>query len=117
MSITHVLAVVHVTDIARSRRWYAALFGRPEDNNPMPSLVEWQVLPGAWVQIFHDPDRAGTDECNLAVHDLEERLAELRARGVEPGDIVEANRGVRLSRFPDPDGNIISLIGGFRVEY
>ncbi|WP_460358991.1 VOC family protein [Mycobacterium sp. ZZG] len=117
MSIAHVLAVVHVRDIAMSRQWDASLFGRGEDNNPMPTLVEWQVLPGAWVQVFHDPDRAGTDELNVAVDDLESHIAELTQRGLHPGDIVDASKGVRLSRFPDPDGNIIGLIGGFRVDY
>ncbi|WNG88197.1 VOC family protein [Mycobacterium sp. ITM-2016-00317] len=117
MSIEHALAVVHVSDLGASGRWYTSLFGRAADNNPMSTLVEWQVLPGAWVQVFHDPDRAGTDEINFAVDDLESHIAELRERGLDPGDIVEASKGVRLSRFPDPDGNVISLIGGFRVEY
>ncbi|BBX19037.1 glyoxalase [Mycolicibacterium duvalii] len=117
MQIGHLLAVVHVTDIEVSRAWYAALFGRCEDNNPMPTLVEWQVLPGAWVQVFRDPVRAGTDEINVAVDDLERHIDELRERGLSPGAIAEANKGVRLSRFPDPDGNVVSLIGGFRVDY
>lgn len=117
MSIAHVLAVVHVRDIDASRQWYTSLFGRAEDNNPMPTLVEWQVLPSAWVQVCHDPDRAGTDEINVAVDDLEGNIAELRQRGLHPGDIVDANKGVRLSRFPDPDGNVVTLIGGFRVDY
>ena len=117
MALAHVLAVVHVSDVEAGRRWYAQLFGRPEDNNPMPSLVEWQVLPGAWVQVFHDPDRAGTDEVNFAVDDLEAHIAQLKGRGLEPGDIVDVSKGVRLSRFSDPDGNVVSLIGGFRVEY
>ncbi|UXA18511.1 VOC family protein [Mycobacterium sp. SMC-4] len=117
MPVAHVLAVVHVTDVDAARRWYALLFGRPEDNNPMPTLVEWQVLPGAWVQVYHDPDRAGTDEINLAVDDLERHIAELTERGLRTGDVVDANKGVRLCRFPDPDGNIVTLIGGFRVEY
>ncbi|MDA2891530.1 VOC family protein [Mycolicibacterium sp. BiH015] len=117
MSIEHVLAVVHVSDIEAGRQWYARLFGRPEDNNPMPSLVEWQVLPGAWVQVFHDPDRAGTDEVNFAVDDLERHIDELAGRGLEPGGIADASKGVRLSRLRDPDGNVVSLIGGFRVEY
>ncbi|CAN3126730.1 VOC family protein [Mycobacterium sp. smrl_JER01] len=117
MAIAQVLAVVHVTDISRSRQWYSSLFGRPEDNNPMPTLVEWQVLPGAWVQVFHDPDRAGTDNLNLAVDDLAGHVAELSGRGLEPGDIIEVNKGVRLCRFGDPDGNVICLIGGFRVYY
>ena len=117
MSIAHVLAVVPVSDIVAGKRWYTSLFGRPEDNNPMPSLVEWQVLPGAWVQVFHDEEHAGSTQLNLAVDDLEGHLAELRERGLEPGDIVDASKGVRLSRISDPDGNVIGLIGGFRVDY
>lgn len=117
MSINYLLAVVPVSDIATSRQWYAALFGRAEDNNPMPSLVEWQVLPGAWVQVFHDADRAGSGLLNLAVDDLDAHLATLRDRGLHPGDIAEANKGVRLAALTDPDGNTITVIGGFRVRY
>ena len=54
MSIEHVLAVVPVSDLQASSRWYEALFGRPADNNPMPTLAEWQVVPGGWVQVFTD---------------------------------------------------------------
>ncbi len=32
-------------------------------------------------------------------------------------DIVEANKGVRLSTATDPDGNSITAIGGFREHY
>ena len=117
MPIAHVLAVVPVSDIDAARSWYANLFGRGEDNNPMASLVEWQVLPGAWVQVFHDDERAGSTQLNFAVDDLDGHVAELRERGLQPGEVVDADKGVRLSRMPDPDGNIISFIGGFRVEY
>lgn len=117
MTIAHVLGVVPVSDIAQSTRWYASLFGRTEDNNPMPSLVEWQVLPGAWVQVFHDEERAGSTQLNLAVDDLDGHVAELRERGLQPSDITDASKGVRLSRVTDPDGNVIGLIGGFRVDY
>jgi glyoxylase I family protein len=117
MSIQHVLAVVPVSDLARSDEWYASLFGRPADNNPMPTLVEWQVLPGAWVQVFTDPERAGSGLLNFAVDELETHLEQLGGRGIEPGEIVEANKGVRLSTVTDPDGNTIRFIGGFRVQY
>jgi glyoxylase I family protein len=117
MSIDHVLAVVPVSDVEQSTRWYADLFGRPADNNPMPTLVEWQVRPGAWVQVFSDPERAGSGLLNFAVDDLEDHLAELRNRGLEPGNIVDANKGVRLSTIKDLDGNTIGFIGGFRVQY
>jgi glyoxylase I family protein len=41
----------------------------------------------------------------------------VRDRGLEPQEIVEANKGVRLSTITDPDGNTITFIGGFRVDY
>ena len=54
---------------------------------------------------------------NLAVDDLDAHLAEVRGRGLDPGEVVEADKGVRLSTLADPDGNLIRLIGGFRVRY
>jgi glyoxylase I family protein len=117
MSIEHVLAVVPVTDVERSRRWYEALFGRAPDNNPMPNLVEWQVVPGGWVQVFVDGEHAGSTVVNVAVDDLGTHIDELRQRGLSPGEIVDANKGVQLSPLIDPDGNKVWLIGDFRVEY
>jgi len=117
MAIEHVLAVVPISDIDTSGQWYAALFGRPADNNPMPSLVEWQVLPGAWVQVFSDPGRAGHGLLNFAVADLESHLAEIGARGIQSQEIVDASKGVRTCAVTDPDGNTITFIGGFRVDY
>ncbi len=100
MPIKHVLAVVPVSDIDRSEQWYASLFGRPADNNPMPTLVEWQVLPGAWVQVFSDPERAGRGLLNFAVDDLEKHLAEIGARGIAS----EADRRRQQGRA-DVDGD------------
>ena len=60
MSIDHVLAVVPVSDIERSWLWYEALVGRAEDNHPMETLVEWRITEAGCIQVFHDPDRAGS---------------------------------------------------------
>ncbi|ART73676.1 glyoxalase [Mycobacterium dioxanotrophicus] len=117
MPIQHVLAVVPVSDLASSNQWYEAMFGRPADNNPMPNLVEWQVVPGGWVQVFIDAERAGSTLINFAVDDLEDHLEELRRRGLQPGEITDAAKGVRLSTITDPDENTIRLVGGFRVQY
>jgi predicted enzyme related to lactoylglutathione lyase len=117
VSIEHVLAVVPVSDIDAANTWYEKLFGRPADNNPMPVLVEWQVVPGGWVQVFIDEERAGSGLVNFAVDDLEAHIAGAGERGLEPGAIEDANKGVRLSTIVDPDGNTIRLIGGFRADY
>jgi hypothetical protein len=117
MPIEHVLAVVPVADIQRSDAWYEALFGRPADNRPMPSLVEWRVTDAGWVQITVDSDRAGSAQLNLAVSDLAATKKELAERGLSPDETVPVNRGVELSAVDDPDGNVVTLIGSFRVEY
>jgi glyoxylase I family protein len=115
--VEHVLAVVAVSDIETGRSWYSRLFGRDPDNNPMPNLVEWQVVDGGWVQVTEDSHRAGTSMLNLAVSDLDEGVREVRECGLDPGEIVDANKGVRLCAIADPDGNAIQLVGSFRVKY
>ena len=117
MTIEHVLAAVPVSDLDKSRRWYETLFGRAPDNNPMATVVEGQVVPGGWVQVFDNDQCAGSTFVNVAVQDLDAHIDDLKQRGLEPGEIVDANKGVRLSALSDPDGNTITLIGGFRVNY
>jgi len=117
MPIDHVLAVVPVADIDASAAWYATLLGRPPDNRPMETLVEWRVTETGWIQVFHDTGRAGTALVNFAVDDLDTHCAALSSRGLAPGGIETANKGVRLSAITDPDGNRITFIGGFRTTY
>jgi catechol 2,3-dioxygenase-like lactoylglutathione lyase family enzyme len=117
MSIDHVLAVVPVTDIEKARQWYEVLLGRTEDNHPMDTLVEWRVTESGWLQVFYDPERAGSTLLNFAVGDVEAHAAELAARGVALDEIQQANKGVRTAGVTDPDGNRITFIGGFRVIY
>ena len=117
MTVEHVLAVVPVTDLGAAKAFYERLFGRAPDNDPMPSLVEWQVVPGAWVQVFVDDERAGSGLVNFAVDDLAAHVGEVTTRGLAPGAIEGVNKGVELSTLTDPDGNLIRLIGDFRVEY
>jgi len=117
MTFDHLLAVVAVRDLQAGREWYSALLGRQPDNDPMPTLSEWQVVPRGWLQVFEDPERAGSSLFNLAVDDLDAHITALRDQGLHPEDLVEAAKGVRLSTLTDPDGNTIRLIGGFRVQY
>ncbi len=48
--------------------------------------------------------------------DVAAAVAELGSRGVATGEVVDANRGVQLCAVSDPDGNAVTLIGGFRVR-
>ena len=117
MSIEHVLAVVPVSDIDAAQRVVREAVRTFRRQQPDALLVEWQVVHGGWVQVFVDEERAGSGLFNVAVDDLETHIAEARSRGLEPGEVVDAAKGVRLSTIVDPDGNVIRLIGGFRVDY
>jgi glyoxylase I family protein len=118
MSIDHVLAVVPVADFEAAHAWYERLLGRPADNLPMEGrLVEWRVTDNGWVQITRDADRAGSALVNFAVDDLGQHVAELSGRGLTAGAIETVNKGVQLSAIRDPDGNVITFIGSFRVRY
>ncbi len=117
MPIEHVLAVVPVSDFDASHAWYERLFGRPADNAPMGGLVEWRVTDTGWVQVTSDPGRAGSAQLNFAVEDLAAHVDDLAGRGLAPGAIEPASKGVELSTIHDPDGNVIAFIGNFRVDY
>jgi len=117
MSIEHVLAVVPVSDMDRGCPSYERLFGRPPDNRPMITLDEWRLTDSGWVQVFLEPERAGSTLLNFAVSDLESHVSELRARGLKLDAIKTVNKGVQLSAVVDPDGNRITLVGSFRTSY
>jgi glyoxylase I family protein len=117
MHVNHLLAVVPVSDIEDAKRWYERLLGSSPTNHPMPSLYEWRITGTGWVQVFADPERAGRSALNLAVDDLEAAISDLTGRGLAPGEIQAADKGVRLSALTDPDGNAVNLIGGFREVY
>ena len=118
MSIAHVLAVVPVADFEASRAWYERLFDRPADNLPMEGrLAEWRVTGSGWVQVGLDTGRAGSALLNFAVDDLDQHIAGISGRGLQPEAAETVNKGVRLSAITDPDGNRITFIGNFRVRY
>ncbi|WP_159619253.1 VOC family protein [Arthrobacter zhaoguopingii] len=118
MAIQHVLAVVPVSDLAAARAWYERVLGTPPTNVPMPeSLVEWRITGQGWVQVTLDPVRAGSGLLNFAVDDLNSHVAGLAAQGIEPDPVVTANRNVTLCSLQDPDGNTLTFIGNFRIDY
>jgi glyoxylase I family protein len=117
MAIDQLLAVVPVSDMKTALPWYERLIGHQEDNHPMDTLVEWKVATRGWLQIFLDPERAGSSLINFAVDDLDQHVSDLGTRGLISGPIETANKGVRLSTIVDLDGNRITFIGGFRNVY
>ena len=111
MAINAVLAVVPVAGFDEACDWYTSYFGRPDDQRPMDSLAEWHLLDTGIVQVFHDPDKAGSTVVNFFVDDLDERVARLAASNIATTEpLVVASGRQRLVTCTDPDGNQLGLL-------
>jgi catechol 2,3-dioxygenase-like lactoylglutathione lyase family enzyme len=54
----------------------------------------------------------------FGVDDLEAALAGLRARGAEPGEIVDRpDWGIRFAHLRDPAGNLVEVSSPIRMEW
>jgi predicted enzyme related to lactoylglutathione lyase len=108
MSISNALASVAVNDLPSAMPWYEKLFGRPADSRPMSEVAEWKFRGGGWLQVYQNRERAGTGSVTLAVTDLDEQVADLRASGIDPGAPMKSPK-VNVVMIKDPDGNSIAF--------
>lgn len=105
MQVNSVLAGVAVSDMERSKDWYARFFGRPADAEPMPILSEWHTP--AVIQLVQDDQRAGRSVLTLEVADARRALADLGGPDVELD--TTTSKHVLLATVPDRDGNAITV--------
>ncbi|MFI5658499.1 VOC family protein [Streptomyces sp. NPDC051684] len=110
MKIARVLMVAPVRDVDAAVTWYERLLGRSPDTRPMPSLADWHLTSGGWLQVFEDPERAGSTLLNLEVPDLDEALASLAERGLTAGPVQTGGVLARFAAVTDPDGNRVTLL-------
>lgn len=110
MSTIKVLAVAPVVVFESALDWYERLFARAADARPMPGLADWHITDSAWVQVYHDPEHAGSTLLNLAVDDLDAELGDLAGRGITAGQVTTTSKAARLAALTDPSGNTITLI-------
>ena len=104
-------SVVCVRDLAASRKWFEAFFGRPADE-VMGEEYLWQVGENAWVVIDDRAvraDRVGGAMITFGVTDLDDILARLAAHDITHEPVETYGNGVRHVVVEDPDGNSLSL--------
>lgn len=109
MEITHLFAVLAVTDFGRGCEWYERLFGRPPDRLPREGEAIWQLSPEASLYLLADPTRAGSGFLTVAVSDLDAHVGTLGARGVPVGEHPAGAGMLRRVSVDDPDGNTITF--------
>ncbi|MFI0479451.1 VOC family protein [Actinomadura sp. 9N215] len=105
-------AGIPVTDYAAALPWYEQLFGRKPSFLPNDIEAVWEMAEHRYVYIVQDPDRAGNALVFSFVDDLDDRVAEIARRGIEPAKREGYDNGVSKVIYHDPEGNEISFGGG-----
>lgn len=105
----YLFAGIPVSDYAAAQVWYEQLFGSPPDFFPNDVEAVWEMADLRYVYIEHRPEHAGHAMVTLLVPDLDRRMQEIAARGLEPARRETYDNGVEKITFRDPDGNEIGF--------
>ena len=108
MAIKSIYAQLNCTDLGRSERWFAVLFGRKPDARPMDGLFEWHHGERAGFQLFANPDDAGRGFMTLVVSSVADEHRRLVEAGHKPSEVERADVA-SIIQLSDPDGNTVVL--------
>jgi catechol 2,3-dioxygenase-like lactoylglutathione lyase family enzyme len=104
-------AGVAVSDFPRALAWYRQLLGAEPAFFPHETEAVWELAEHRYLYIVETPERAGRAINMQFVDDLDERVAGISARGIEPSATESYENDVRKMTYQDPDGNEISFGG------
>jgi hypothetical protein len=104
-------AGIPVTDHAAALPWYGRLFGGQPAFLPNETEAVWEVAEHRYIYIVASPGRAGNALVLSFVDDLEDRVAGIARRGIEPDRRETPTSGVTKVIYRDADGNEISFGG------
>jgi catechol 2,3-dioxygenase-like lactoylglutathione lyase family enzyme len=109
MAITEFFAGLAVADFGSMLAWYERLMGKPPDFFPHEAEAVWRVTEHAWIYVVTDAERAGKALLTILVDDLDDQVAQLAVRGLEPTKRETYSNGVRKVTYRDPNGNEIGF--------
>lgn len=104
-------AGIPVTDYAAALPWYERFFGREPSFLPNDVEAVWEVAENRYIYIVQEPERAGNALVLSFVDDLDDRVAEISRRGIEPAERETYDGGVTKVIYRDAEGNEISFGG------
>jgi hypothetical protein len=105
-------ACLPVTDLAPAEDWYRRLLGAGPAFRPNDAEAVWEVAEHRYVYVELRPEHAGHSLHTVFVDDLDDRVAAITARGIEPAERETYDNGVRKVTYRDPDGNEFGFGGG-----
>ncbi|WP_019156767.1 VOC family protein [Robertmurraya massiliosenegalensis] len=98
---------VRVSDMKEGREWYEKLLKKKPDFIPHAGFVEWELVPGCWLQVAEGTVTEGSGPLRLGVPDIvgerERVISELNIDHFEIYSRPEVP--VKWGTFSDPWGN------------
>ena len=104
-------AGIPVTDYAAALPWYERFFGGLPAFRPNDTEAVWEVAEHRYLYIVQEPGRAGNALVLSFVDDLDERVAAIARRGIEPARRETYASGAAKVTYRDADGNEVSFGG------
>ncbi|MFT4415810.1 VOC family protein [Fredinandcohnia humi] len=102
---------IRVTDINKAHKWYETLLKRSPDFIPHDGFVEWEIIPGCWLQVAEGIPSEGSGPLRLGVKNLQNEqervIKELQVSNFEIYSRPEVP--VKWGTFFDPWGNKIGF--------
>jgi catechol 2,3-dioxygenase-like lactoylglutathione lyase family enzyme len=103
-------AGIRVSEYQAARAWYERLLGREPSFIPHATEAVWELAEHRSLYILaEDAERAGSAILTVLVDDLDARVADIAARGLDPDERVTYSNGARKAIYRDPDGNEIGF--------
>ena len=94
--------------------FYTRVLLRGPDYSPHDDFHEWQISPGAWLQLVTDSpvgdlldEAPGSNRLRFEVADLASAVARLRDEGIAVDDVTTLRGVVAFTNFADPWGNLL----------
>lgn len=111
MSVRGMTVAVHAGDREEALAFYCALIGREPDMGPDPDFYEWEISPGAWLQLATSREeiKPASFRLRLQVDDIEAAVATLAHKGFEPSDVQRLPGLVAFANITDPWGNPLGV--------
>lgn len=108
IEVRETITEISVSNLMKSREWYARLFGKKHDLEPFEGNVEWRV-GGAWVQISKGDVKPSSWGLRIEVKDIVRERERLRKAGIDAEEIKTVPGTISFFGIRDPDDNDLLL--------
>ena len=100
---------IPVSNLEESQKWIYSVLGDLERMVPAEGVVEFQLSPNTWLQLFEMETINNQSVVRLEVSDIESEYKRLQDLGIKLSELQIVPDVVSVFEFEDQDGNAFSL--------